>query len=465
MTTDQELGARLRRLGEAVAPSDDFAARVAAAVASAPAPRPRRTWQIPMRAGVAAGLLLAVVALVLLSRNVLEGPAPGVKLAGGGKGDAGKKTDRAAPPAVAFALTDLAYINSKWGFIDRAGRVVIPAKYPRVGEFSEGLAAVQVGGTHFQGGQWGYVDAAGTEVIAPRFDWAYPFREGLAAIKVGKKFGFIDRAGKVVIPARFEDVGRFSAGLAAAREGGKWGFIGTDAKYRIEPRFGSVSDFSEGLAAACPVAEPGKEPKYGYIDAGGWYVIEPRFDFARAFREGRAAVRMGNRYGFIGRGGEMVIEPRYSYVLDFRDGRARVHDQKRIRVGDRTWRNVELSGYADAQGREFAPLQPDYDNGIVIDPKTGKLSARAIDLAGDEKDVTDVDLDRVPAQHGLHRVWTPQTTGGVTYHTYGFVDRSGKVVIPPTLEAVRDFSEGLAPFATGLDWKGVAAALKKQGRR
>jgi len=66
-----------------------------------------------------------------------------------------------------------------------------------------------------------------------------------------------------------------------------------------------------------------------------------------------------------------------------------------------------------------------------------------------------IGFDRVPSQNRLYRVAAAHTIGSLTYHTYGFVDRSCKVVVPPTLEDVHDFREGLAPFATGLDGKAV----------
>jgi WG containing repeat len=76
--------------------------------------------------------------------------------------------------------------------------------------------------------------------------------------------------------------------------------------------------------------------------------------------------------------------------------------------------------------------------------------------------VGEVDFDRVLSQGHLYRVAAAHTTGTLTYHTFGFVDRSGRVVIAPTLEDVHEFREGLAPFAIGLDWKAVEAAARRQ---
>ena len=60
----------------------------------------------------------------------------------------------------------------------------------------------------------GFMDKAGRQVIPPRYNDAQPFSEGLAAVKLGDKYGYIDRSGKMVIPPQFEDAGPFSEGLA-----------------------------------------------------------------------------------------------------------------------------------------------------------------------------------------------------------------------------------------------------------
>jgi hypothetical protein len=53
---------------------------------------------------------------------------------------------------------------------------IIPARFERGMAFSEGLAAVSLGG------QFGYIDERGEMAIEPRFDRAGPFRQGLAEV-------------------------------------------------------------------------------------------------------------------------------------------------------------------------------------------------------------------------------------------------------------------------------------------
>ncbi|EAK1349894.1 WG repeat-containing protein, partial [Campylobacter coli] len=55
-------------------------------------------------------------------------------------------------------------LNGKWGFIDKSGKIVIEPKFDGVGNFSEGLAGVELNG------KWGFIDKSGKIVIEPKFD-------------------------------------------------------------------------------------------------------------------------------------------------------------------------------------------------------------------------------------------------------------------------------------------------------
>ena len=54
--------------------------------------------------------------------------------------------------------------------------------------------------------KFGFIDKTGKLVIPAQFDDAEPFSKGLAVVKIKGKYGFIDKAGKLVIPAKFDEV-------------------------------------------------------------------------------------------------------------------------------------------------------------------------------------------------------------------------------------------------------------------
>jgi hypothetical protein len=95
---------------------------------------------------------------------------------------------------------------------------VMPAnrsRFAEVGALNEGLAYVRVGK------KWGYVDKAGSIVIKPRFALADDFSEGLALVQphADGKYGYIDKTGKMVIGARFKDAADFHYGVAGVTLG------------------------------------------------------------------------------------------------------------------------------------------------------------------------------------------------------------------------------------------------------
>jgi hypothetical protein len=203
----------------------------------------------------------------------------------------------------------------KYGYINRSGNMTIQ---PREAEslkwlsysykalaFSEGLAAVE------QKDKSGYMDKAGRQIIPPTYNDVQHFSEGLAAVLIEGKYGYIDRSGKMVIPPKFGSADPFSEGLAVVQidsAGKKWGYIDKSGKLVINGQgFVLARRFSEGLAAVM-----GKDDKYGYIDKTGKFVIPPQFHRAGDFSEGLAAVNLvgkswpGN-LNYINQKGQIVI--------------------------------------------------------------------------------------------------------------------------------------------------------------
>jgi hypothetical protein len=145
--------------------------------------------------------------------------------------------------------------NQQWGFIDRLGKLVVPASFSTVSPFSEGLAAVTVRrGTI---AACGYIDRSGTRVIEPRFLSAGSFKEGLAPVRIAME-DESDDAPSVARPVR-----------------SRWGYIDRHGKVVIQPRFYQAGSFEHGLA------QVSENPfHHGYIDKTGayvWQVAEPAY--------------------------------------------------------------------------------------------------------------------------------------------------------------------------------------------
>ncbi len=270
--------------------------------------------------------------------------------------------------------------SSKYGFIDKNGKMIIAPQFDEASSFQEGLAKVRVGNR--ETGKFGYIDKSGNMVIPPRFDFAHSFKDGLAVVQIKngqtRKYGYIDKQGKFVVSPQFDEAMDFSEGLAAVLIGnfetGKWGFIDKLGKMVVKPQFFAyLSKFSEGLAPVRFGDE--KTGKYGFIDKQGKVKISARYSFASYFKDGVAPVLVGvegtEKYGYIDKDGNIVIKPQFDSAALFVEGLALV------RVGDE---KTGKYGFIDKQGNFLVKPQYDDANGFaeglaavkIGDNKTGR---------------------------------------------------------------------------------------------
>lgn len=107
-----------------------------------------------------------------------------------------------------------------YGYINTSGRIVIPATYDEARDFSEGLAAVNV--STMSGSRWGFIDKTGKWVIPAKFsNEPYPFIEGFSSVqKANGTCVAIDRTGEAVT-IEFNDIRQFHKGYALVSQRGK----------------------------------------------------------------------------------------------------------------------------------------------------------------------------------------------------------------------------------------------------
>ena len=81
---------------------------------------------------------------------------------------------------------------------------------------------------------FGYIDKTGKLVIPAGFDSAAPFSEGVATVRKCDQAFFIDKTGKTVITGDFTFASSFSGGLAVVetltKDGFLWGYVDKTGK-------------------------------------------------------------------------------------------------------------------------------------------------------------------------------------------------------------------------------------------
>jgi len=136
--------------------------------------------------------------------------------------------------------------QEKYGYVNAQGHPVIPARFGRADNFSQGLALVLMPGVRsdFQDGKYAFINRTGEVVIPLETQYQEKnilgvysdhlnahFSEGLAPMEKDRRFGFGDRTGKIVIPATFNLAGNFAQSLAPVGVGQKFGYIDTTGKF------------------------------------------------------------------------------------------------------------------------------------------------------------------------------------------------------------------------------------------
>src|SRR6266436_6576182 len=275
--------------------------------------------------------------------------------------------------------------------------------------------------------------------------------KALFPVEKDNQWGFIDSTGEIVIPLQFDSASNFHEGLALVTAKGKKLFIDATGRIAMTPQFDLVHDFSEGVAAVnigekrIPnlglISDPGK---WGYIDKTGKLVIPLKFTHAEDFSEGLAAVTDGDRGGFIAHTGKIIFDVPLDVTLGFHEGVVGVLLRGMITYFDRTGKKLPIS-------TEYGPKSNSFSEGLVpvstkgkwgFADRTGKLV-----IAPQFEDAEDFSEGLAPVKVSGETIWCPRddagNRSGFTMR-WGYIDKTGKLIIPAQFESAAPFSEGLA---------------------
>ena len=154
-----------------------------------------------------------------------------------------------------------------FGFLDRKGRVAIPAVYLNADYFSGGLAVVMVSGNNAEG-KHGLIGHGGNMIVEPAYDCILGFAEhdDLTVFRLDGKYGVMDKAGHHVIESILPGAKNVQEGIMGAQDAnGKWGLLEPQRGFVVEPRFAEiVSNCHEGK-----IGVRNSEWMAGFIDKEG----------------------------------------------------------------------------------------------------------------------------------------------------------------------------------------------------
>lgn len=395
--------------------------------------------------------------------------------------------DALPPEDICFELTDIFALHNESGLFDQLKAKLVEVKEKCLQEVS---AEKYIG----------YVNSQGQWQIAPVFVSASDLRGDFATVSfagdkaVGVQRRRIDRNGRLVgldpvegltLPVgcsydrSFED--EFSEGLAVVRATVQRlprsivslfdtaiGYIDESGKFVIPPIYSAGTSFKNGVAvvglggtiggSCCLLALHGA--KYGLIDKKGKYVVTPQYDALQRLDDERYAFKTdttsGALWGIIDSAGK---------VLCHLEGARKIATAGDSMYRSEFWdgeRNEEY-GYIDATGK------------TVVAPRPGKPFGYAEGLCRFEQEVGADCLygfidksgqvvieckfaDAADFKEGLSKVKVASATGAG--NKCGYIDKSGEFIVPAIYDDISKFDCGVAKVTLG----GLRGLVDRQGR-
>jgi hypothetical protein len=241
------------------------------------------------------------------------------------------------------------------------------------------------------------VDVSGKLVIPLLYDNQKPFVKGTAIVANDLddagygKYGLIDKTGKEVIPVgRYEYIMRCDA----------------------EPQLLWYR----------------KDKKYGLMNDAGTVFTDALYDYIFFRNDGTAKVTQGKQNGVFDKNGKMIVPVKYSFVGNPENGY--------IHVIQSTYEH----GYYDTSGKEVIPA------GGGIDTIWGVKEDMLIVQKAKQYGFADMKLKKFISQKPYEGVgrFSEGLAAVLNNKKWGFVNKTGKEVIPPAFDNCYAFTEGLA---------------------
>lgn len=225
---------------------------------------------------------------------------------------------------------DLAAFKDKkgnYGFLDRNGKVALDlgTKYSDVQYFSDGYAPVK------KGEKWGYIDKKGKLVIPAKFDEVDDFIRGLARIYVtdaygNRTIGMINKKGKIVVPVKYTDIeykdgGEIKVGVTSPSFETKYGFLNKKGKMILPTKYDNVFGNYGKVSMVSRKMRDGKL-KYGLASKDGKLDKTIKYDDIYYPENGffKTALRKKDdsyRYGLFDSNGKEVLKCEYDAIGAF----------------------------------------------------------------------------------------------------------------------------------------------------
>ncbi len=347
--------------------------------------------------------------------------------------------------------------NRLVGFINNNGEIVLEAKYSYIQPIGEGLYSAAYPNSE----KSGIIDIYGNELTAFQYDRIDRFDNGYAQFTIGiddfpnEKYGMLNTKGQEVIVGKYSSLSSFSEGYFAFKnEDNTCGYVNEKGEETLLEKYTFTSSFHDNLAIVSVGDVSTGKSKDGIIDKNFKTILEPKYSRIEGFNEGLAAfVDENGKWGYLDTNGEIVIKAQYDLVLPFENGLAIVQANEKDGLIDNKGNEIVSPKYEaltkvkknlyafNVGGRNFHGIQGgkwgfiDESGKEIIPAKYNKAI-----VYGENKS----DFIRVATNERVK-----DKEGTFELSKWGVVDVNTNQIIPCIYTSISDFENGIASFSIG----------------
>lgn len=342
---------------------------------------------------------------------------------------------------VVWGIIRLSGYNYNYYFIDKTGKIILSLNYDYVYDFSEGKARV------VKNKKSGFIDKTGKEVIALQYDYAEHFYEGLVVVRQNGKYGVIDSLGNVVIPPEFDACDHYKSRKYIIIEKGEGKGKNKRKKqglFYIPTRTITIPPVYDRLLWEDGLVRAKKGEKYGLIQAKTGEVLLP-VKYRNVLVDNKYTTFFNDRYRGIyhHRLKKITLPMKYNRI-----GKIFSTNDKLVRIRD----DSGLYGLADTEGN------------ILVKPQYEMVSFRGVPIKirhnNREGFIDKTGKILIPPVYQFARRFTEGLAAVKKNNLWGFIDTTGKLVIPHRFSQVRAFSYGLSIVEEG----GKSKLIDREGK-
>ncbi|MBR5138698.1 MAG: WG repeat-containing protein [Alistipes sp.] len=296
-------------------------------------------------------------------------------------------------------------------------------KQQTVRDYSDGFSA------YYENGFWGFITTGGEVAISPSFDEVGDFINSLCLVKQDGKWGVINKNGSFVHNCEYDNISKFSDGVAIAEINGVKHYLYSDGRKKQLSMTYEFNEYSDGFTRI----KDRKKGKWGYADLKGVFRINPSYDSATDFNNGLAIVTKDGKAYQINKAGDrksLPFVPNESLVV-FDNGTGYIKNSNG---------NYQffIKGFNLIAG-EFTKIGNFSDGVIKVTDVSGGV--HYLNERGEKVLTLKEFADGGDFSEG--KAWVRKNS------KYGYIDKTGKLVVDTLFTYASNFNNHLAYVARG----------------